>query len=397
MDRRPAPAPPGEVPRPATILTLGATGMTGRALTPLLLAHTDARLILAGRDAAELARAAQALAQPARVSTRALDATAPAPELTGSFQGVDLVIVVAPLTARLPEIVRAAAAAGADILDIQFSPAKVAALRALEPELLAAGRTAITDGGFHPGLPGLMARAVEDRFDRIRALRVGSIIQEDWNRLHIRPETAREFVEFITDMRPEHFRAGRWQVEGALSKEATPFFDFGPPFGRQRCYAMGLEEMRIWSEAQPGLSDAGFYVAGFNGVVDHLMLPLCLLGRRVAPVRSVRPLARLLLWGLRAFGHPPYGTLLRLEAEGERDAHAARVVLSIFHPDTYAMTAFPIAATVRQWLTGTLRGPGLRFQALAAEPHAFLDDLRRFGATVLEQATSPAAAAPATA
>lgn len=381
----------------ATILILGATGMTGRVLTPLLLSHTDARLILAGRDEADLARLAASLAQPGRVSTRALDATAPVPELTRNLAGADLVVVVAPVTRGLPQLVHAAAAAGADTLDIQFSSAKVAALRSLEPELVGAGRTAITDGGFHPGLPGLMARAVEDRFDRIRSVRVASIIQEDWNRLHIRPETTREFVEFITDMRPEHFRAGRWQLEGALSKEATPFFDFGPPFGRQRCYAMGLEEMRLWAEAHPGLTDAGFYVAGFNSVVDHVMLPICLLGVRLAPVSSVGPLSRFLLWGLRTFGHPPYGTLLRLEAEGERAGGPARAVLTIFHADTYALTAFPVAATVRQWLTGTLRGPGLRFQALAAEPHAFLDDLRRFGATVTEEATSPAETASASA
>ena len=382
---------------PATILILGATGMTGRALTPLLLTHTDARLILAGRDDTDLARAAAALAQPARVSTRVFDAMAPTAQLTPRFAGADLVVVVAPVTNGLPQIVHAAAAAGADTLDIQFSSAKLAALRALEPELVQAGRTAITDGGFHPGLPGLMARAVEDRFDRIRSARIASIIQEDWRRLTIRPETAREFVEFITDMRPEHFRAGRWQLEGALSKEATPFFDFGPPFGRQRCYAMGLEELRLWTEARPGLADAGFYVAGFNSIVDHLLLPLCLLGRRLAPVSSVGPLSRLLLWGLRAFGHPPYATLLRLEAEGERDGRPASVVLTIAHADTYAMTAFPVAATVRQWLSGTLRGPGLRFQALATDPHVFLEDLRLFGATIVEQATSSAEAAPATA
>ena len=131
----------------------------------------------------------------------------------------------------------------------------------------------------------------------------------------------------------------------------------------------------------------------------ELLLPTAeiLLLRQLAPVRSLGPLTSLLMAGLRAFSRPPFGTLLRLEAEGERAGLPVQAMLSVFHTDTYAMTAFPVAATIRQWVGGTLRGPGLRFQALAVEPRAFLDDLRLFGATVVEEAASPAEAAPATA
>ncbi|HEX9105766.1 MAG TPA: saccharopine dehydrogenase NADP-binding domain-containing protein [Longimicrobiales bacterium] len=380
---------------PPTILVLGAAGETGRVLTPLLLAHTDARLILAGRDPVALGQAAATLADPPRVTTRSFDATLPADRLAGAFEGVDLAVMVAPVTRALPRLVRAACAAGADTLDIQFSPEKLAGLRALEPELLAAGRTAITDGGFHPGVPALMLRAVEEHFDVIRSARIGSIIQEDWKRLRIRPETAREFVEFITDMLPEHVRDGKWVREKATSAEAMPFIDFGAPFGRHRCFAMGLEEMRLWAQDRPGLDRAGFYVAGFNPVVDHFLLPIVLLAQHVAPGRLVGPLSSLMLGGLRAFCRPPWGTLLRLEAEGERGGLPASARLSLFHQDTYAMTAFPVAAAIRQWCRGLLRGPGLRFQALALEPHAFLEDMRLFGATVELQATSPAEAAAA--
>lgn len=373
---------------PATILILGAAGLTGRTLTPLLLAHTDARLVLAGRDASALAGAATALGDPDRVTTRRVDAMGAASGLACAFAGVDLVVCVAPVTRGLPEVVRIAATAGADTLDIQFSPTKLAGLRAMEPTLAGAGRTAITDGGFHPGLPAVLARAVEERFDRLRSARVASIIQEDWRRLAVRPETAREFVEFITDMRPAHLRDGRWTVERATSSQATPEFDFGPPFGRRRCYAMGLEEMRIWAEGKSDLVHAGFYVGGFNPVVDHLVLPVVLLGRGLASDRSLGPLATLLFWGLRTFGRAPYGTVVRLEADGERDGRPLRVVLSVSHRDTYALTAIPVAATVLQWLRGQVTGPGVRLQALAVEPATFLDDLRMLGATVDEQVTS---------
>ncbi len=378
---------------PSTILVLGAAGGTGRALTPLLLQHTDAQLILAGRDPDALARAAAAADAPGRVLTRVLDGTAPEAELAPRLAGAGLVVVVAPLTANLPALVRAAAAAGADTLDIQGSAAKMAALRALEPELVSAGRTAITDGGYHPGLPAVLARAVEDRFSALRSVRVGGLIQENWRALTPRAETAREFLKIVTETEPAHFIDGRWQRESYTSSAAMTRFDFGRPFGERRCYAMGLEEMRIWAAGRRGLVRAGFYVGGFNPVVDYLLLPILFIGRGVAPNRSTGPLTRLLLGGLRAFGHPPYGTLLRLEAEGERDGEPLRVVLSAFHHEGYALTAMCVAAAIGQWLDGSIRRPGVRLQALAVEPARFLADLRRFGATVTEEATSPEPAA----
>ncbi len=378
-----------------TILVLGAAGGTGRALVPLLLQHTDARLILAGRGGADLTAAAAEAEAPGRVTTRVLDASVSAAELAPRLAGAGLVVVVAPLTTRVPEIARAAATAGADTLDIQCSSAKMAGLRALEGELVADGRTAITDGGFHPGLPAVLARAVEDRFTVLHSARIGSVIQEDWRALAPRPETAREFLELVADTRPAHFVDGRWLEESVTSSEALVRFDFERPFGERRCYAMGLEEMRLWAADRRGLIRAGFYVGGFNPVVDYALLPLVFLGRRLAPERSTRPLTRLLLGGLRAFSHPPYGTLLRLEADGERDGRPQRIVLSVFHRESYALTAMCIAAAIRQWADGRVRGPGVRLQALAVEPGRFLEDLGRFGATVTEEATSPAEAVPA--
>ena len=156
---------------------------------------------------------------------------------------------------------------------------------------------------------------------------------------------------------------------------------------------MALEEMRLWAEGQPGLRDAGFYIAGFNPVVDHVLLPLLMLGVRVAPVRGRRPLARLLAFGLRAFRRPPYGTVLRLEASGERDGQPLDVTLTIAHHSSYALTAIPVAATVRQWLDGGARGPGVRLQALVVEPHRFLADMAAMGVSAAE--STPAAEAAA--
>lgn len=374
---------------PPTIMLLGAAGETGRALAPLILSHTDADLLLAGRRAEALERAAGALGAPGRVRTRALDATR-ADALAPALEGTDLVIVVAPLAKALPALVRAAATAGADVLDIQYSPGKVAALRALEPEILAAGRTVITDGGFHPGLPGVLLRAAEDRFEVIRSARVGAVFQEDWRALDMTADTAREFVVMLSEMPTAHVVQGRWVREKPTSSAIMRRFDFGPPFGRRTCYAMGLDEIRDWAEGRPGLRDAGFYIAGFNPVMDYGVLPLLYFGRRLAPQRSLGPLTRLTVATLRRFSRPPFGTQLRLEAEGEREGAPVHAALEIAHPDGYVLTALAVAAAVKQWADGSLRRPGVHLQALAVEPHRFLADLEQLGATVTWEASSPA-------
>jgi saccharopine dehydrogenase (NAD+, L-lysine-forming) len=119
---------------------------------------------------------------------------------------------------------------------------------------------------------------------------------------------------------------------------------FGPPFGRRYVVPMFLEEMRALPQLCPGLADTGFLVGGFNWFVDWLALPLGYAAMRLAPRRALRPTARAMLWGLRRFTRPPYGTLRRLEATGIRDGAPAERTLTVAHADGYWLTAIPVAA-----------------------------------------------------
>jgi saccharopine dehydrogenase (NAD+, L-lysine-forming) len=97
----------------------------------------------------------------------------------------------------------------------------------------------------------------------------------------------------------------------------------------------------------------------------------------------------MMLWGLRRFSRPPYGTLLKLEARGLRDGGETRLTLSVFHPDGYVLTAAPMVACLLQVLDGTARRPGLHFQALLAEPARMLADMKQMGVEVTMSETSP--------
>jgi saccharopine dehydrogenase (NAD+, L-lysine-forming) len=122
--------------------------------------------------------------------------------------------------------------------------------------------------------------------------------------------------------------------------------------------------------------------AGFNPVVDNVFTPIAMLAMRISPRHIAGPAGRFYFWGLRTFSRPPYGTRLRLEAEGLYRDRPARAAITLAHPDGYAFTAIPVVASLLQWLDGDRR-PGLWLQAEYVEPLRFLRDLERLGIGVV--------------
>jgi saccharopine dehydrogenase (NAD+, L-lysine-forming) len=142
------------------ILVLGGYGNAGYPLAKLLLQHTNSRAIIAGRN---LARANNAVTQlnrefeGQRVSSLRLDAS-DSSTLREAFSGIDMVIAASSTTRHAKIVTTAALNAGIDYLDIQLSTEeKLETLKSLEKDIKKKNLCFITDGGFHPGLPGAMA------------------------------------------------------------------------------------------------------------------------------------------------------------------------------------------------------------------------------------------------
>ncbi len=364
---------------PTTILILGGYGSTGRLIADALLRETDCHLVLAGRT---LARAQTASAELGpRVSALRADAADPA-SLDAAMTGIDLVVVAsstAPLAAAIAE---AALRANADYFDVQYSAEKLRALMPLAGRIAAAGRRFISDGGFHPGLPAVMVRHVAPCFDTLERAIVGSVIQEDWASWNVGIGTMEELLNEFRDYQALEYRDGAWRGMNWLSAWKPVYMDFGPPFGRRACAPRFLEELRDLPTLLPGLRETGFYVGGFNWFVDGLVMPLALAGMRMAPGRLLRPLARLMGWGLKRFTRPPFGTLLRVEAAGLSGGKPHTLNMTVGHADGYALTALAAVACLLQLLDGTISRPGLQLQAMAVDPARLLRDLARMGASV---------------
>ena len=367
-----------------TILVLGGYGTTGKTLCELLLEHGDADVVVAGRSLEKAGAAASELGArfPGRVTARAADA-ADAASLARALDGAGLVAVAASVLTHAGTVTQAALDAGVDYFDLLLtSEEKFAALERLRSRLEAEGRCCfITDGGIHPGLSAVLIRALAPAFGRLERADVAGLLKVDWAAYDFQPSTIHEFANEFRDYRMETLRDGVWQkIEW---RDAVRAVDFGPPWGSQRCSLMYMKELELLPEQLPDLRTCGFYVSGFNPVVDTTVLPLGMAVMKCAPDMLGRPYSRLLAWALRRFSRPPYGTVFQAEAEGEAQAGGALVAgLRVTHPDGYWLTAAAAAACLLQWQDGSLREPGLHLQALAADPSRMLRDLQAMGAGI---------------
>jgi saccharopine dehydrogenase-like NADP-dependent oxidoreductase len=373
-----------------TIVILGGYGNTGRALARLLLEHSQAALVLAGRDGEKAIREAAAWNERfpgGRVRGLAADA-GDRQSLRRAFEGAQVVIAASSTSAVAGTVAEAALEAGLDYMDPQYSRSKLAVLAEMAPRIEAAGRCFITDGGFHPGLPAALVRFAAARFDRLRTARVGSVIQIDWNTLTFSEATLEELVAEFRDYQSLHYKDGRWRSVGWLESFRPVWMTFGHGFGRRYTMPMFLEEMRPLPDLVPGLEETGFFVGGFNWFVDWVLMPLGMGVLWLWPRGGAKPFGRAMEWGLRRFSKPPYGTLLQLEARGSKGGAESSLLVSVYHDDGYVLTAAPMVACLLQVLDGSARKPGLHFQALLAEPVRLLKDLERMGVEVREEASA---------
>ena len=358
------------------ILILGGYGYTGKLLTKHLLAQSTAELILAGRNLQKAREFVDGL-RDERVSVRYVDA-ADADSLRTALQNVDLILVAAPTTQHAGRVIRTALEAKADYLDIQYSSRKLSILNELAPEIEKAGLCFVTEAGYHPGLPSAIVRYAATKMDSLESALTAGYLNMGKSLPY--SEAVDELMEGFIDYQAQVYKNGAWTKPNTWDMRK---FDFGAEIGQRTCYSMFFEEMRALPGMYPSLKDTGFYISGSNWLADLIITPIVMAGLKIAPKRGLRPLGKLMWWGMQQ-SPPPYVVALKVEAKGLKNGQQVQVQARIEHADGYELTAIPVVAYLLQYLDKSARRPGLHLMGHLAEPTRLFRDMQSMGVRIIE-------------
>ena len=358
-----------------TFLILGGYGYTGKLLAKHLLARSQAKIILAGRNL-EKAQAFADELNNERISMARVDA-ANSDSLHAALQNVDMILVAAPTTQHAEIVIRAALDAKVDYLDVQYSSKKLTVLNELAPEIKDAGLCFVTEAGYHPGLPSAMVRYTANQLDEIHSALTAGYLNMGKSLPY--SEAVDELMEGFIDYESQIYKNGSWT---GSKKWDMRKFDFGAEIGERTCYSMFFEELRDLPEMYPSLKETGFYISGSNWLTDLLITPIVMLGLKIAPKRGLTPLGKLMWWGMQQ-SPPPYVVSLKVEATGLKDGKQVQSQARIEHADGYELTAIPVVAYLMQYMDGVAHRSGVHMMGHLAEPIRLFEDMQSMGVQII--------------
>ncbi|MBI5352079.1 MAG: saccharopine dehydrogenase NADP-binding domain-containing protein [Chloroflexi bacterium] len=359
------------------ILIVGGYGYIGKLLAKHLLAQTNDEIIISGRSLEKAQEFTAKLGDP-RLKAIRVDAADPT-SLRLALQGVDLCLVAAPVTSLNPErVIRTCIEANVDYLDIQYSTAKINLLNSLAAEIKQKDLCFVTEAGYHPGLPAALIRYAASKMDCVESAVTAGYLNMGGNLPYT--EAVDELMEGFKDYQAQVFKNGVWTRPKSWDMRK---FDFGSELGKRTCYSMFFEELCDLPQMYPSLKETGFYISGSNFITDLLITPIVMAGLKIAPKRSIRPLGKLMWWGMMNLSKPPYRVALKVEAKGVLDGRQVQVNARCEHDDGYELTAIPVVAFLKQY--EKIRRPGLHLMGHLAEPGQLFKDMQCMGARFIEE------------
>ncbi len=364
------------------LLIIGGYGNVGKLLATRLLEHLpEFQITLAGRNMDRAKATAEALESQfsgSKVGYTVLDA-ADKSTLIAPFREVDMVIAASSSMKYVRNVVEAAIETNTHYFDTQLSARdKIGILRSHSDEIEEKGLIFITDGGYHPGIPGAMIKWAKERLGTLSKANIYAALKMDWSLYQYTTSTNHEMLEELKSFEGAYYQDSQWKK---VQWSNIPKWDFGDPYHELSCPPMMMEEIRCVPDHIQEIEETGFYISGFNPLMDNLVLPILMLGVNVLPPSMYGPLGRLFEWGLKR-SKPPYGVMLVADCEGPGGTFRMKV----HHEDGYEITVIPLVACLKQYLSGDIK-PGLQLQAWAVEPKQFFDDLQKLGIGVSSESS----------
>jgi len=356
------------------ILIFGGYGWTGVEIAKILLRESRHNIGIAGRDFLQASRAAQRLNwKHSRERVRGVEVNvALKKQLTRALGGYDLVIDSMPDTVFGGQIAQAALDAGIDHIDINANIEKRLRLKDLDVEIRASGLTFITEAGFVPGVPSLMARYVADFFDSLDVVTMGGLLRQE----NTNNGRGIGLVPPYGD-NPMIFRDGLWQKANLTASRKIAF---GKGQGTWPCYPMAMPELYSLPEIL-GCREFSFYGSGVNRLADMMIQAWRALRSNKLPWRT-RLGVRFSNQGNERFTTTPNICPVNLTATGLMNGRREQLKFTLEHKDPYRLTAIATIPCILGLLDGSIKQPGVQMMGHVLDPEQYMDDLWRMGMTV---------------
>lgn len=342
------------------ILLLGGYGAVGY------------EIVVAGRSLEEAQSAAATLSKVTnntRVSGKSIDAFNYT-QVVSEFETVDWVIICIPLAGLGGKLAQAAYEAGVHYLDINANQEKQAYLQSIAADIKQKGLHFVSEAGFGPGVPSLLVLYAYDKLGKLNTVEIGSIFHES----ELSHGSAYDMLVALGE-KHRVFKCGAWKKAKMTDSEEI---DFGIPYGKHRCYPFEFLELVKLPVRELGVSNLGFYAAGFNPVVDLLVMVWLLTGLYRLDV-GLRLGTKIAMWAGK-FAKPPFCTVIRLNATAQS---GSRLRIRLGHEDAYVATAIPLSACMIQMLESDLFSQtGLHLMGYFLKAERFLADVESMGMEV---------------
>lgn len=361
------------------LLILGGTGNAGFSIAHQLLQETDLSLLISSRNADKAHFTAGELNAHAKDewSYRAegiqLDPNDQA-ALKSVLNQVDAVIIAASGidTAKLAE---ALIATKKDCIDIRENPDKQRILQHYQAQFVENNVFYLSEVGCFPGLPSLLMRYVLAHLPNANQVVANTLMRMDWKKYPFSQTTLKEFTESLQTFQSKVWHKNHWKKPSWWRDSAKIQFD--KDLKAQTCVPILLPEITAIVENNQKLQYVNNRVAGFNPLVDYVILPLL--------QTTNFPLSSALDWALKTYSKPPFNVYFQAEAFQKEDSRYFAKI-SVRHSEGYELTAMSTTAAILQCLKMEQKKvAGLHLQGLWADPIDFIEQLKRMGVHVQTQ------------
>jgi saccharopine dehydrogenase-like NADP-dependent oxidoreductase len=335
------------------VLILGGSGRVGSSVAADLVKHTQAKITLAGRNAAEGKRICDRLGS--NLQFRAFE-LADQESLKSAIANTDLVIHCAgPFHYRDGSVLKTCIEAGVNYVDVSDHPSYTRKVMEYRAAAAAAGVTAVINTGIFPGISNSMVRQDVEQLDEPEKIHLSYVVAGSGGAGVTVMRTT-----FLGLQRPfQAWLDGKWQFVKPYSDREI--IKFPPPYGPVDVYWFDVPEAFTLPSAFPVktvITKFGTVPRFYNFLtwsVARGWHPWLL--RQTPVIEFLSHVSHFMtdvtdrLSGI--------GVVIRSEVTGKKDGKIARSLSTLVHSNTAIAAGYGTGGVAQLLLSGRLNKPGV--------------------------------------